>query len=1135
MMPGQTKIFDDESFDLMSADYNNPSFNSYTEGKGKDLGNPNELSEVTLRITNIPQGLEKQGLFNLFSKYGEVEVKYQRHSIREPGTQIAYIKYDTQISANRAIKEVHKEPPFHMRVQFAPPQTNKTQAGDIHNDSSILEAMKPVEPQTEQKKPDNIYIGPRLEEIQASFFPPENTHDFIIPDNFDPLYCNPFVGFHENKYKIYPILDVKSAEFMNTPSKKVSLGHCFYTEEKEERKSPNKPKSLSTDKKVKSSEFDRCVLCPHKIAAYSCSTECSTFYCSLACRTKDWPNHQLICGKSVVSNDACDNSTRRSLKVTHVEDNFIYAIKSEDVKRFESMKKRLQEECPNQPSCRIVAGGICAILCPDQGEWCRGKILKASSPISTIHLIDYGFSKQCMATFIKLLPSDLSEDEPFALKIKLQAPSNSVFIPGSFLEVNSLKQEDDAYIAEFIENSDKKSSISTSVSKTSDFVREINVKIIDLSAGRCPGDFTEVTVIGKLSSCTYYVSWRDLTSLNEFPSVSAYIKIIWKDRKMVLPIGAKKKVRSLRRISSDFFYVEPSIIEDQSEMNTNRASVIEWLEEGNKGKILVTSFKRDNLFLAAIVLDDECKVLDQLKLIHKIVFSKLNKKMKNPLETDDFVPLIGDLVGVYVEHESIWTRGIIWSISPNFVRCSLIDLGCVVSVHPKLVRPLEKKCESYPFFGVSCEVKKIDSEKKLELFQKSVNTKYDFTVLKEGPDAVVCSLSDKDQEICTIEMKEWEPTSEEIGLKAVALKNKSLVHITQFYSSSFLHVTPVSQANFVIDQKLMKLIQSSQPLKNPPRFGQLVACRWSKDNCYHRAQVFEPFKDSVYRIFFVDFGTQELSSLENIYELDDELLSYPCLAVKVSLKGVEDADIPNCEAVNYLNSLGFKEEPLKIVFEDNDLSNAEFYDSYDESINEKMKQHLKVEDLAENEIIYDAHINFGKLEIGSEVELALLGKLAGIYFMFKPNTDVAQYVFGTHQKLINDYCEGLKSNGYTPYKGEVVFVNINTREMPERCWCRAIVGKMREYGSFEVILLDFGGQGDILVSSMRRMHPKFVTVPAVAVVVRPKIPQDLAQGQREKIDLLFSPLKTYSGKVLKEDDIEYLVDMKFLNDILRQL
>lgn len=331
------RSYNDELYDWdpMSADYNDPEFNSYSRGPGRKLDSQMQPVERTLfnnegfrlYVRNIPHNASEKTMFNVFSRVGNV------HSLKlgKPKGEynIGFVTYNSIREAERAIREINGAPPFKLHVEFSEDEAGKQLR---YKKKAALEENyfpRQLPPHIINKK---IGIGRGIsrdfshsrfngygvnpQKIHANYREPYQYANQMSEDNYEDGIFQPCEGgrFESSRRIIEPIVQIDAS------GRRVSQGRGYYRLHRDEVNYKvqlhSKEKTVKLRNAVgpyvmdKISGYDnnKEIMPPVNYIREKClcgaltNSVCSgcekIFYCSRDCQVKDWSSHRSVCGNS---------------------------------------------------------------------------------------------------------------------------------------------------------------------------------------------------------------------------------------------------------------------------------------------------------------------------------------------------------------------------------------------------------------------------------------------------------------------------------------------------------------------------------------------------------------------------------------------------------------------------------------------------------------------------------------------------------------------------------------------------------------------------------------------------------------------------------------------------------------------
>ena len=153
---------------------------------------------------------------------------------------------------------------------------------------------------------------------------------------------------------------------------------------------------------------------------------------------------------------------------------------------------------------------------------------------------------------------------------------------------------------------------------------------------------------------------------------------------------------------------------------------------------------------------------------------------------------------------------------------------------------------------------------------------------------------DREQQRAMLENKQGGGKNSNMGLGLANFKIgwRGDCKITWIYSPAHFYIQVVGDRHRRQFEDMMGHLQEvmrqgGQVVGGKVSPGQVVAARWTHDNCWYRGQVTGGAKQGKVEVFFVDFGNTERLDREDLGVLPQEFCNLDCQAVRVMLDGIE--------------------------------------------------------------------------------------------------------------------------------------------------------------------------------------------------------------------------------------------------------
>uniref|UniRef100_A0AAU7J909 Tudor domain-containing protein Tdr1 n=1 Tax=Locusta migratoria TaxID=7004 RepID=A0AAU7J909_LOCMI len=512
-----------------------------------------------------------------------------------------------------------------------------------------------------------------------------------------------------------------------------------------------------------------------------------------------------------------------------------------------------------------------------------------------------------------------------------------------------------------------------------------------------------------------------------------------------------------------------NIKDNASKAVCSENSIISLLPSGTEAVMSVRGIENANQFTGTL-LAETC--VD----IYKKLFEDLCDT-EVPHE-NGFKPAVGELVVAQLPADSLWYRAKVLSVLQNGYRVAFCDIG--ISQKVEKVRRIPEGFVDLKQMSVRCEIVKYftdDSEVWRKYIKIGGNLK--MTVVGAYPEKVIADVVDN-VVICTVEVKKWDPIPEDKGVNIVEIENNSGVILLTFCSPRTMYVRPSAKN---MQEKFNRILQdvAGHAFKAPsmgrlPIKGEIVACKYSKDNNYYRAEVIGFEKDKVV-VTYLDFGNTEQEDITHVKELSEELKSVPACAIKIHLKDVPDLPF-NTQIVEFLGEVTLKETELKLKYSDFKEGVDLFMDGT--HINAKIKSLLEPswqqpKKTDASPLYFYENLKFVDLAVGEEISMAICHvQPPDIVFGFKEGSDIMQYVMTVMQEKVDDYCNNVDKESFLPRKLEMCLAEY------EGAWYRAACLDV-ERNLVSVIFVDYGNTEEVSFKKIRKMPRDFMDTP-VAVL-----------------------------------------------------
>lgn len=119
--------------------------------------------------------------------------------------------------------------------------------------------------------------------------------------------------------------------------------------------------------------------------------------------------------------------------------------------------------------------------------------------------------------------------------------------------------------------------------------------------------------------------------------------------------------------------------------------------------------------------------------------------------------------------------------------------------------------------------------------------------------------------------------------------------------------------------------------------NEIVAAKFSVDHKWYRGQILKVHGDSMFTVFFIDYGNCEHLSSSQLHPLPKRFLSYPKQAIHCKL---HNACIPKDGLLQFAKLVLNNICKYKIVSQNNEIFNVVVYDSNGECLNDMFKEEI---------------------------------------------------------------------------------------------------------------------------------------------------------------------------------------------------
>ncbi|KAL4232117.1 Tudor domain-containing protein 6-like [Mactra antiquata] len=292
--------------------------------------------------------------------------------------------------------------------------------------------------------------------------------------------------------------------------------------------------------------------------------------------------------------------------------------------------------------------------------------------------------------------------------------------------------------------------------------------------------------------------------------------------------------------------------------------------------------------------------------------------------------------------------------------------------------------------------------------------------------------------------------------------------------------------------------------------GEIYCVRYSMDQGWYRAKVLKVTDDQVY-VQFIDFGNREITSLDNMRHLDDDLTNLSAQAVLCALHGIvpKDGDnwrIPGTDLQRYIPT----DHPMTAVCksvtdvddgklhvielkteEGQDIAkslimanlvkssrpeqtNSATVSSKDRSEQTFVKQ--KVSSRTDVLMYKDMKKVQDSFKVGQEFPLAVSNVTTPNLFSVQMTTNITE--FNSVVKLLN---EEYNTSSDMEYRPRAVGELVASQFSQDKGWYRAQVLKITSSGA-DVEYIDYLNSETVTFDMLRKIKPEFIEFPAQGIL-----------------------------------------------------
>ena len=484
------------------------------------------------------------------------------------------------------------------------------------------------------------------------------------------------------------------------------------------------------------------------------------------------------------------------------------------------------------------------------------------------------------------------------------------------------------------------------------------------------------------------------------------------------------------------------------------------------------------------------------------VFDALMNKMYEYYgENHEGSPVPSPCVGSYcvaLYSDGSWYRGQVRSISPKAVTVFYLDYGNTEEVDSTSLRSLELEFCSVPVHGMKCHLRNVRppksgwSEKTITMLQRLLLEKnvqaiysksggsgrgYPVQLIVEGEDvaevlARECLTDSATAASCCVPPYPVGKGLEHSGIVTCALSPME-VYIQILGDEEKLEALMQDIADYCLTT------HPNQSTKWKP--GEHVLAQFTQDDGWYRASIISADKDR-FKVFYLDYGNSELLDKHRFRETKQEFCHLPAQAVKCRIEGAQYYKYTSQSTQQFNDLLLDQSFLVKYVSISEDGTCAVDLISAEDSVD--------VMSLAiQNNIV--------QAKISSVVSQDTANKLCTqtfpsgtvcdsfhdviVVYAESPSNFFCQFNLNNEslgsqmEELEQFYASSPKTAG--DFKiGDFVAAQFSE----DNSWYRAVISETGS-SSVNVVFVDYGNSETILYSQVRKLDPKFTSLPAQAV------------------------------------------------------
>ena len=263
---------------------------------------------------------------------------------------------------------------------------------------------------------------------------------------------------------------------------------------------------------------------------------------------------------------------------------------------------------------------------------------------------------------------------------------------------------------------------------------------------------------------------------------------------------------------------------------------------------------------------------------------------------------VGDVCCAQFTEDNVWYRARVISVSEESddIEVFFMDYGNSEITKIERLRPISDDLNIEDAFAVECGLDGVqispETTKQFEelLAEQELHVLFmeDSHIVKvyfEKRDVMI-KLVAKEQSRSIIVTSEIESNEDENDVLLAKCKTAFLTHIEnvhKFYLQLDEHTMKIDKLAGVLESKAAELLEADSCSKGSLSVGDVCCAQFTEDDVWYRARVTSVSGDSDdIEVFFMDYGNSEITKIERLRPITDDLNTENVFAIECSLDGV---------------------------------------------------------------------------------------------------------------------------------------------------------------------------------------------------------------------------------------------------------